>query len=202
MNRNSALPGYTAIALALLFPLYWVSALGLAEQSFLEAFRADVTRISARDLLFVLIGAMEIYVYLALRKSLLEHLHGSVPAILLLLMAVVVGLFHATVVFDVILAFTPSLAEATREYLIVASAVVAISGLFVYAVLAVVLSITLLAGRTELPALLKVFAVLLLACCLLQFTVVLGVFNIILFPIALLVLAAFFLRGGHQVEIV
>ena len=202
MNRNSALPGYTAIALALLFPIYWLSALGLGEQSFLEAFLADVTRVSARDALFVLIGAMEIYVYLALRKILLEHLHGSVPAILLLLMAVVVGLFHATVMFDVILAFTPGLAEATREYLITACAVLAIAGLFVYAVLAVVLSITLLAGKIELPALLKVFAVLLLVCCLLHFTIVLGVINIILFPVALLVLAVFFLRGGHEVEIV
>jgi len=202
MNRNYALPGYTAIALALLSPIYWVSALGFGEQSLLDAFVADLNRVSARDALFVLIGVMEIYIYLALRKVLLERLHGGVPAILLLLMAVVVGLFHATVLFDFVLAFTPDLAESTREALGTTSAVMGISGLFVYAVLAAILSIVLLVGQIELPALLKVFAVLLLVCCLLQFTVVLGVINIFLFPVVLLVLAVFFLRGSHEVEVV
>ncbi|NGX17190.1 hypothetical protein [Wenzhouxiangella sp. XN24] len=202
MNRTYALPGYTAIALAVLFPIYWVSTLGLGEQSLLDAFIADLNRVSARDALFVLIGVMEIYIYLALRKVLLEHLHGGVPAIMLLLMAIVVGLFHATVLFDVVLAFTPDLAESTREALGTTSAVIAISGLFVYTVLASILSIVLLVGKIELPPLLKVFAVLLLACCLLQFTVVLGVVNIFLFPVVLLVLAVFFLRGGHEVEVV
>ena len=202
MNRDHALPGYAAIALALLFPVYWVSALGVGEQSFVEAFRADVLSFSALDVLFVLIGAMEIYVYLGLRKILLEQLHGNTPAALLLLMAIIVGIFHATVLFDVILAFGPTLAESTREQLIAASAIVAISGLFIYAVLAFILSIALLVSKAEIPGLLKVFAVLLMVCCVLQLTIVLGVVNVMLFPVALLVLAVFFLRGGHEVEVV
>lgn len=202
MNRNYALPGYTAIVLALLFPIYWVTALGLGEQSFFEALLADVTRFSARDVLFVLIGAMEIYIYLSLRKVLLAQLHGSLPAVLLLLMAIVVGIFHATVMFDIILAVVPSLAEPTRDTLVTASAVIAIAGLFVYAVLGLILSIALLVGKDELSVLLKVFAVLLVVCCVLQLTFVLGFMNIILFPVILLVLAVFFLRDGHEVEIV
>ena len=202
MNRDHALPGYTAIALALLFPVYWVSALGLSEQSFVEAFRADVMSFSALDILFVLIGAMEIYVYLSLRKILLEQLHGNTPAALLLLMAIIVGIFHATVLFDVILAFGPTLAESTREHLVAASAIVAIAGLFIYAVLGIILSIALLVSKAEIPGLLKVFAVLLMVCCVLQLTIVLGVVNVMLFPVALLVLAVFFLRGGHEVEVV
>jgi hypothetical protein len=202
MNRDHALPGYAAIVLALLFPIYWVSALGVGEQSFIEAFIADVTQFSARDILFVLIGAMEIYIYLSLRKILLEQLHGHLPATLLLLMAIVVGVFHATVLFDVVLEFGPALAESTRNYLVTASAVMAISGLAVYALIALVLSITLLVGKAELHALLKTFAVLLMVCCILQLTIVLAAINVILFPIVLLVIAAFFLRGHHEVEIV
>lgn len=202
MNRDHALPGYTAIVLALLFPIYWVSALGFGEPSFIEAFLADVTQFTARDILFVLIGAMEIYIYLSLRKILLERLHGNLPATLLLLMAIVVGIFHATVLFDVVLAFGPAMAESTREYLVTASAVMAISGLIVYALIALVLSITLLVGKAELPALLKIFAALLMVCCVLQLTIVFGAINVILFPIVLLVLAAFFVRGRHEVEIV
>lgn len=202
MNRDHALPGYTAIALALLFPVYWISALGFSEQSFVEVFRADVMSLGARDALFILIGAMEIYIYLSLRKILLEQLHGNTPAALLLLMAIIVGIFHATVLFDVLLAFGPTLAESTREQLVVASAIVAIAGLFAYAVVALVLSIALLVSKAEIPGLLKVFAALLMVCCVLQLTIVLGVVNVMLFPAVLLVLAVFFLRGGHEVEVV
>jgi len=79
---------------------------------------------------------------------------------------------------------------------------VTIGGLFVYSVLGVVLSIALLVKAAELPALLKVFAGLLVLACLLQLTVVLGLFNVVLFPVILLVLAVFFMRGGHEVEVV
>jgi hypothetical protein len=47
-----------------------------------------------------------------------------------------------------------------------------------------------------------VFAGLLVLACLLQLTVVLGLFNVVLFPVILLVLAVFFMRGGHEVEVV
>lgn len=83
-----------------------------------------------------------------------------------------------------------------------ASAVVTIAGLFVYCVLGLVLSTALLVRGSELPGLLKVFAVLLLMACLLQLTVVFGLLNVVLFPVILLVLAVYFIRGGHQVEVV
>jgi len=113
-----------------------------------------------------------------------------------------VGIFHATVLFDIILAFGPGLTGPTAEYLVTASAVAGISGLFLHAVLGLILSLTLLVGKVELPALLKVFAALLLVCCVLQLAIVPAFINLVLFPIVLLVLAAFFLRGGHEVEIV
>jgi hypothetical protein len=202
MKGHDALPAYAAIALALLFPAYWVPTLAIGELSFAEAYRADVMRLSAMDLLFVLIGAMEIYVYLSLRRIFLQQIHGSLPATLLLLMAIVVGVFHATVLFDVVLNVGPTLAQPLQERLVWASAAVTIGGLFVYSVLGVVLSIALLVKAAELPALLKVFAGLLVLACLLQLTVVLGLFNVVLFPVILLVLAVFFMRGGHEVEVV
>jgi hypothetical protein len=69
-------------------------------------------------------------------------------------------------------------------------------------VLGLVLSSALLLRNAEVPGLLKVFAVLLIVACLMQLTVVLGLFNVVLFPVILLVLAVFFIRGGHQVEVV
>ena len=96
----------------------------------------------------------------------------------------------------------PTLAEATREGLVWSSVVVTIAGLFVYSVLGLVLSTVLLLRRAELPGLLKLFAGLLMVACLMQLTVVLGLFNVVLFPVILLVLAVYFIRGGYEVEVV
>lgn len=202
MNLREAFPGYTALALALLFPAYWVPTLTIGDLSLVEAYREDAMHLNTMDLLFVLIGAMEIYIYLSLRKVFLEQVHGGLPATLLLLMAVVVGVFHATVLFDLVLALDPAMAASRQDALVTASAVMTVGGLFAYTVLGLILAAALLLRRAEWPGLLTVFALLLTVACLLQLTVVLGVFNVVLFPLMLLVLAVFFLRGGHQVEVV
>jgi len=203
MKNEHALPGYLAVALALLFPLYWIAVFGAGgDWNLYETVRADIMRLSGWDALFVLIGVIEIYLYLSLRTVLAQRLHTSLPTVLLLMMAIVVGVFHATVLFDLAFAVGPAFDESTSDQLVFASMVVGIAGLFVYAVLALVLSITLLRASAESSTLLKVFAILLLACCVLQFTIVLGFVNLLLFPLALLALAAFFLRGEHAVEVV
>lgn len=202
MKTEHALPGFLALALALLFPVYWISVLGAGGEDLFETIRADVMRLNGWDALFVLIGVIEIYLYLSLRRLLAQRLNTSLPTVLLLMMALVVGVFHATVLFDLAFAVGPAFDAATGDQLVFASMVVGIAGLFVYAVLALVLSITLLRASAESPTLLKVFAILLLACCVLQFTIVLGFLNLALFPAALLALAAFFLRGEHAVEVV
>ena len=58
MKRPDALPGYIAITLAVLFPAYWIPTLSFDAATLAEAYRADVMRLSAMDLLFVLIGAI------------------------------------------------------------------------------------------------------------------------------------------------
>lgn len=202
MRNENALPGYLAIVLALLFPVYWISVLGAGGEDLFETVRADVMRLDGWDALFVLIGALEIYLYLSLRKLLAQRLDTSLPTVLLLLMAIVVGVFHATVLFDLGFAMGAWADVSGGDRLVLASMVVGIAGLFVYAILGFVLSISLLRARAESPTLLKVFAILLLACCVLQFTIVFGFVNLVLFPVALLALAAFFLRGEHAVEVV
>src|SRR5699024_5899258 len=89
MTREHALPGYVAIALAVLFPLYWFTALwhGLGATSVTGGLCADITRLGPMDGLFVLIGAMEVYLYLSFRRILKNQLEGGVCTVLLLLMA-------------------------------------------------------------------------------------------------------------------
>ena len=106
MNRDYALPGFVAMALVVLYPIYWLVALnaGFSSESLFEAFRADAERLDLWDVLFVAIGVMEITVYLSLRNLLKERLNSDLASALLMLMAIFVALFTVIVVFDLVLA--------------------------------------------------------------------------------------------------
>lgn len=192
--------GFAAILLAVLFPIFWLGGLTFSGQSLEEMYRANVMRVDGWDALFVIIGALEIYVYLALRERLKDFTYGSLARAVLLLMAVIVGVFHATLLFDLVIAF--GVTAETADNLVWASGMSAIAMLFVYTVLGYILAIGLLLRFMELPKLLSLFAILLLVACVLQTTIFFGFVNTVLFPVMLLVLAAYFIRGDHQVEVV
>ncbi|EGN75480.1 hypothetical protein A28LD_1093 [Idiomarina sp. A28L] len=192
--------GIAAIALAILFPVYWLYAFGtLSAESFEVAFQEDLTSLNGWDALFVVIGVLEIAVYVVLALFCRNQLNGSLPAALLIIMAVVVGLFHATVLVDITLA----LGLATlSDTLINVTVIFSLICLFLYAVVAFIFAISMLIRFAQLSMPLKVFSVGLLIACVFQFTVVLGIVNIFLFPVLLIVLAIQFFRGDHEVEVV
>lgn len=189
--------GLGAIVLALLFPIYWLFAV---TNYSLDAVREDFMTLSGWDLLFVIIGVLEIGVYLALARLFRDQLDGTVSAIFLLVMAGMVGLFHATTLVDFLHGI--GLSRAVSDTLIGVGIAVSLASLFLYTVAALALSISLLVRFTELPTLMRCFSIGLLIACLLQFTVVLGVINIFLFPLLMLLLGVHFLRGDHAVEVV
>ncbi|RUO36869.1 hypothetical protein CWE13_08460 [Aliidiomarina shirensis] len=201
MNTNAfKSAGFAAIALAILFPVYWLYAFGtLSAESFEAAFQNDLTSLNGWDVLFVIIGALEIAVYVALAKLCRNQLNGNLPAVLLIIMAVVVGLFHATVVVDITLALGLA---ALSDTLMNVTVIFGLICLFLYAVVAFIFAISMLIRFAQLSMPLKVFSVGLLIACVFQFTVVLGIVNIFLFPVLLIVLAIQFFRGDHEVEVV
>lgn len=192
--------GFAAILLAVLFPIFWLGGLVFSGQSLEDMYRANVMRLDGWDALFVVIGALEIYAYLALRERLKDFTYGSLSRAVLLLMALIVAVFHATVLFDVVIAF--GVTAETADNLVWASGISAIAMLFVYTVLGYILALGLLLRFAELPKLLSLFAILLLVACVFQTTIFFGFVNTVLFPVILLVLAAYFMRGDHQVEVV
>ena len=201
MNANSLkTAGIAAIALAILFPVYWLYAFGtLSAESFEVAFQEDLTSLNGWDALFVVIGVLEIAVYVVLARLCRNQLNGSLPAALLIIMAVVVGLFHATALVDITLA----LGLATlSDTLITVTVIFSLICLFLYAVVAFIFAISMLIRFAQLSMPLKVFAIGLLIACVFQFTVVLGIVNIFLFPVLMIVLAIQFFRGDHELEVV
>jgi len=200
MTREHTLPGYVAIALAVLFPVYWFTALwyGLAAGSF----SADITRLGPMDGLFVLIGGMEIYLYLSLRRIIKNQLQGGVCAVLLLIMAIAAALLTATVLFDLGLSLSGEFTNPIRDSLVVAaSAWFMVTG-FILGLTGLALSIALLVTDAGSATTLKVFAVMLLISSLLALSIILSPLSFVTYPVAFLTLGIFFLRGGYEAEVV
>ncbi|RTE85850.1 MULTISPECIES: hypothetical protein [Gammaproteobacteria] len=198
-NQFIKLSGVAALVLAVLFPVYWI--LGLASWSFDEAaIIDDFLTLDGWDFLFVVIGALEIGVYLALRKFLSNQFDSAIYSILLIIMSVLVGLFHLTVVVDVLLALGPF--ESIQDEMMGTAITLGLVVLYLYAIVALFLAIALLARFTMLPVLMKLFAVGLLVSAVFQLTVVLAPVNVVIFPALLIILAIEFLRGEQVVEVV
>lgn len=196
-------PGIAALLLAVLFPIYWLYAFNVGIDDFVSAYRADMLSLTLSDLAFVLIGILEVYIYLSLRRSFAERLTSGSAAVLLLLMALLVAVFHATVLVDLVLTFAgATMSEQTINMLGEFTVVVALGLLFAYAVVGFILGVVLLLNRTGAPTLLKCFAAVLLVCCLLQFSIILSPGNIFIFPVALLLLAFYFLKPAQTLEVI
>lgn len=202
-NHEYLWPGIAALLLALCFPVYWLYIFHLSSENFMQVYKADLLKLSWSDLAFVLIGALEVYVYLSLRRSFAERLQSGSAAVLLLVMTMLVVAFHATVVVDLVIVFSGGVMPDAQLSMIAETTVaVALGLLFAYAVVAFVLAIVLLLKRTAASGLLKCFAVVLLLCCVLQFSIFLSPGTIFLFPVALLLLAFYFLKEPQELELV
>ncbi len=204
MNREYTWPGYVAIGLAVLFPVYWLIALwqGLAASSFMDSVHLEFEHLGLLDGLFVLIGLMEIYLYLSLYRVLKQTLGGGLSAALALALAIAVFMLTATVVVDVILAVGPGLPEGIREGLISSGVVwFLVSAVFV-GLIGLALAIVLLVGGAGDATLLKLFAIALLFSSILALTIFLAPLSCLGYAVAFLLLGVFFLRGGFDVEVV
>lgn len=158
--------------------------------------------LSTIDALFVLIGAMEIYLYLSLRRLLLQYLQGGLPAVLATVVAVLVGLMTACVLFDVFLALGPDISTTMQDQLVFAAGILWLGLSWLTGLVSLVLAISLLVLKGGSGGLRKLFAVFLMISSVLTLTVILSPVAILVHPLALLLLGVWFLRGELEVEVV
>lgn len=197
-HREQVLSGIAAIALAVLFPLYWIVNLSHSFGDFEASIQANLLTLNLNDLLFLLIGVLEVWIYLSLRRTLKDYTGTTSAQWLLLVMCGTVIAFHSTLVFDIYFAISTQVVDA---FVLVAT-IISIGGLLVYSVTGIVFAALLLLKANEAPSLLKLFGVLLLITCGLQLTVVFSFVSILLFPAALVVLAIHFLKERTSIEVV
>lgn len=200
MNTSTQkLFGIAALALAVLFPIYWINAIGFAFDVGEMSYREDFTTLDAWDLVFLIIGLLEITVYVGLRNYFKDQINGGLAGVLLLIMAALIALTHATLLIDLTVGL--GLFQASPSFLdTIAIGSILVLGL--YAVTLFALAIALLVRFPELPTLIKIFAALALITAGSQITIVFSFANIILFPILMLIVAFHFLLGDNNVEVV
>ena len=202
-NPDFKIPGIAAILLAVLFPIYWLSVFSGSYNDFEQAFRSDLTTLGWSDALFILIGALEIYIYLSLRKILADQLETTVVNLLLFIMMGMVALFHSLVLVDIYLASQYlTINTDTVDQFVSFSLLIAFATTIIYSLVGLVFSILLLSKGLANSIFLKVFSALLIATCIMQMTLILAVVNVVLFPITLLVLAVYFFKEPQMAEVV
>jgi hypothetical protein len=201
MNSNAyKAAGFAAIALAILFPVYWIYAFGaLSSQPFIISIIEDFYHFTGWDVLFIIIGALEIGIYLVLSKLCRNQFDGELPGMLLWLMALVVGVFHLTVLVDITIALG---LVSNPDHIVEFAVIISIASLFLYAFVAFVFFISMLVRFKTLTTPLKVFSIGLFFLSAFHFSIFLSFLNIFLFPVLMVVLAVQFLRGEQTVEVV
>ena len=205
MNSQNTLPAVAALALAFLFPIYWGIALysGNIEGDFSAYFKHDMQAFTPIDMLFVIIGLLEMYIYFSLAKSLQEQLNTKTLYILLMIMVATCGLFHATVLVDVWFSlFGTGMSIISIENVIAATQYIAVIALGLATILTFVCSIVMLSKFAQLPSMLKVLSVLLLVLSVFQMTVILSAFNLLLFPCILILLSVYFFKDPETLEVI
>lgn len=202
MNTSCAkMAAFAALLLAIVFPLYWLSPFDwFSGRSLVDVFMEDLQTLDYSDAIFVFIGALEILVYAYLRTMFKYQFDSAVPSFLLILMMVFVALFHGTVIIDI--GFALGFFVGNSEQVALTTGVYSLIMLFLYAATAFIFAIVLLIRFRQLSTTLKVFSVGLLVACVFQFTIILAVVNIFLFPVLMLLLALHFYRGDAQVEVI
>lgn len=201
-QREHIISGIAAIALAVLFPSYWIFSFSQSLGDFEASLRENLSTLDFSDLLFLIIGALEVYVYLSLHKVLKDFTNTAVTQSLLLILCGVTIVFHSTLIFDFYLALTHDASSQADDALYLVATFIAVGSLIVQSVIGVVFAIVLMIKAKEISSLILAFSVVYLIMCALQLTVIFSFVNVFLFPVALVVLAIHFFNDRNSVEVV
>jgi hypothetical protein len=200
-NNDYLFPGVAAIFLAMLVPLYWLGMATSVTDS--DILWQDMMSLGLSDIVFAAIPLLTSYVYLKLKTILNERWNVSQIDLLIFIMVAINILWVSTLLLDVTSALSSesSLAQNRETFLSIGTSV-GVGGLFLFGVVDLLIGIFLLTNATELPSLLKAFAVLSIIQGVLGITVILAALLIFIFPVTLIILALLFLRKPESIEIV
>jgi hypothetical protein len=200
-NRDYLLPGVAAIFVAVISPIYWLGMAASVGDS--DILWQDMMSLGFSDILFASILLLTIYIYLNLKNILNEQLNFNHIDLLVWIYAAINILWVSTLLLDVASAVLPeNIVSQNKDTFFKIGLSVSIGAIVILGIIDFLIGILLLAKSTELPTLLKIFAIMSVIQGVLGITVVFAATLIFIFPITLVILAIFFLRKPESLEIV
>ena len=199
-NKDYLLPGVAAIFVAVISPIYWI---GMSSPMGDFALGQDMLSLGFPDILFASILLLTIYIYLNLKNILNEQLNFNHIDLLVWIYAAINILWVSTLLLDVASAVLPENIVSQNEgtFLNIGLSI-GVGAIVILGIIDLLIGILLLAKSTELPTLLKIFAIMSVIQGVLGITVVFAATLIFIFPITMIILAMFFLRKPESLELV
>jgi hypothetical protein len=200
-NRDYLLPGVAAIFVAVISPIYWLGMAASVGDS--DILWQDMMSLGFSDILFASILLLTIYIYLNLKNILNEQLNFNHIDLLVLIMVAINTLWLGTLFLDIASAVLPeNIVTQNKDAFLKINLSVGIGAIVILGIIDLLIGILLLAKSTELPTLLKIFAIMSVIQGVIGMTVFLSVTLIFIFPITMIILAMFFLRKPESLELV
>ena len=200
-NKDYLLPGVAAIFVAVISPIYWIGMSSSVGDY--DILWQDMMSLGFSDILFASILLLTIYIYLNLKNILNEQLNFNHIDLLVLIMVAINILWMSTLFLDIASAVLPENIVTQNEgtFLNIGLSM-GIGAIVILGIIDLLIGILLLAKSTELPTLLKIFAIMSVIQGVLGITVVFAATLIFIFPITMIILAMFFLRKPESLELV
>ncbi len=199
INTDYMRPGLAAITLAILFPAYWLHAVTVGDFS-PSVFDNDIIlRLTAADWLFLLIGVLLVYIYFSFKRILVDHhnFHG-IDLLVTLFVCISIIFYGGFFLIDVLAVV---LGEGAQSILVAIGSILLIGGGIIYGVIDILIGVMLLRDSDQRPGLLKIFALATLIMGLFE-VMFLSVMSIFIYPVAMIILAVYFLRKPEILEVV
>jgi hypothetical protein len=203
-NSDYTLAGIAAIALAILFPLYWVIAISSGMFDSGISFYQSVIGFAWSDLLFVFVGLLTVYVYLCL-KRLLNQQYGfsgvNLPLNILIVCSAIY--FFALAALDLVMdVFGDGLGLSVHKFVINANITIGVGGLLVFGVADILMGVLLLKNSDNDSSILKTLAIVAIIQGIIEITIIFSLALIAIWPLMLVVLAILFMHKPDQLEVI
>ncbi|WP_435217122.1 hypothetical protein [Luminiphilus sp. nBUS_07] len=200
-NKDYLLPGVAAIFVAVISPIYWIEMSSSVGDY--DILWQDMMSLGFSDILFASILLLTIYIYLNLKNILNEQLNFNHIDLLVLIMVAINILWMSTLFIDIASAvLSENIVTQNKDAFLMINLSVSIGAIVILGIIDLLIGILLLAKSTELPTLLKIFAIMSVIQGVLGITVVFAATLIFIFPITMIILAMFFLRKPESLELV
>lgn len=184
-----------AIALAVLFPIYWLVEIGTSHGD--ASMDVLANGLSPMDFVFLAVGALNAFFYISIRRVLYEHYHFSrLNFVFASLVGVCVIFYVGTFAADGAAVFIGQDLASTVVALLTFFAIIA------FGILDILVGVMLLRNADTRSDLLRIFAIASLIMGIMEITIILSIVALVIFPITVALMAVYFLREPEAVEFV